>query len=359
MTKKVIQADKIEILKPLSMYYALRFVAAARATKVDRARITGFTLEQVQINKDCICATDGRRLHIVHIKHDYTPGLYTITALTPQKIVLERYEEVVKYPEWRDFIPDHKDNFTLDGVDFTSFCMATLGRVGLLVNYKYLKPFEDSLRTWTIYYPPDPDTNFLGIGFVSEEKDIKYQAVLMPINWQIPKTITDRSRIMGYKEEIRLQAAANKAELKEAGIDFIEHPDFAEYVIIKGIVTKADTALAELEAVQNGCAFREEWPEIEICTNEEWLGVRSVYPLTPEQQAKSDGYDCDMKKFQGFAGRVLSIVSDKYTKYIDARGQRTTCDGWNGAQFIHHNSGIGTWDVMTEATEQKFNGLVP
>jgi hypothetical protein len=33
------------------------------------------------------------------------------------------------------------------------------------------------------------------------------------------------------------------------------------------------------------------------------------------------------------------------------------CHGWNGATFTHQNSGLGTFDVLTEASEKLFDSI--
>jgi hypothetical protein len=87
--------------------------------------------------------------------------------------------------------------------------------------------------------------------------------------------------------------------------------------------------------------------EFEYCTNEEWLRVFGPW-ATEDGELDGDG-------FKAFLGKMEALFPEAL--FIPAQHERKMCHGWNGAQWQHHNGGIGTFCKLTPEQEELFNSI--
>lgn len=172
-----------------------------------------------------------------------------------------------------------------------------------------------------------------------------------------------------YVKQVREESAVAKKVLTDAGIEFEEHPQFVAYVIIDGDCYLAKDCAEAIREAQ-GTTFKdspieliklevdEKKPELEICNNEEWLRVYGGYTYKDKNDEGEEGdEEFNASAFDEYVENVKSMFDEEYTDFVAAKGQRIMCHGWNGAHFTYRNGGIGTFDVLTESAEAKFNTI--
>lgn len=173
-----------------------------------------------------------------------------------------------------------------------------------------------------------------------------------------------------YKKQIRDEAETAKQALRDAGVEFESHPEFAAYVIIEGTSYKAEDAANSIgdamAAMAKGDTITDSLigevsecrPEFEICTNEEWLMVYGGYIFKEKNDEGDEGEnEFDTKKFDEDVENVKAKFDENYVDFENAKGQRIMCHGWNGAHFTHRNGGVATFDVLTESKEKEFDSI--
>ena len=97
---------KIELTKTDRRLSALRFVVSAIAKESSR-----YAIQYVNIEPGLAVATDGRRLHIAHLQHNWEPGLYEVLKSTKTTVILLKSDEEAKFPAWRDIVPIYFNYF--------------------------------------------------------------------------------------------------------------------------------------------------------------------------------------------------------------------------------------------------------
>lgn len=163
---------KIEIPKiNRRMLESVRFVLRAAAKENTR-----HALQHVLVEKGRFVATDGHRLHIADIEHNFKPGIYEILQNSAKGVVLLIADGPEKFPKYQDIIPKHKDYFEMTG-SWEKWTLTTniafgLANKGIQINPQFLAEgiSEDTLKV----YFGTPDRPII---LVAEEGT---KAVLMP-----------------------------------------------------------------------------------------------------------------------------------------------------------------------------------
>ena len=140
-------SELIELTNKRKEFEVFRWVLRARAKNPTR-----HSLRCLQIQTDCICAMDGRRLHFV--RGDFSKHkeyLYRVVKSTLKQIILVIDDEVGRFPKWEDMVPKHKKYFALStyGSEF-AFCWFEYSRLGIMLNPTYLK--DACLKGSKCYY---------------------------------------------------------------------------------------------------------------------------------------------------------------------------------------------------------------
>ena len=183
---------KIEISKTESSHLlpAVRFVVSAAAKEETR-----YAINCVQINKNSLVATNGRRLHIAHMEHNWEPGLYEVVKKTKGKIVLIKSETEATFPQWQDIVPAHCNYFRSAYYGYGSDLwvdrnVGILARLGIGINSSNLVPLVEYGPRWNIYYGAFDQPLYA----VSQGQDdtIKCCAVIMPVDMGFDKFQTHR-----------------------------------------------------------------------------------------------------------------------------------------------------------------------
>ncbi len=162
----------IEIVERGKMLDCLQFVCRAVALESSR-----YALKMILVDENCFVATDGRRMHIANIKHEYEQGLYRIVQ-NDKIVVLLKEQDPGRFPEWRNIIPKHKDYFTIDDNKLTdnldTVAAFALAQKGIACRYNNLHEALGEYGVWDIYFgkPCEP------VMCTSDGK----QAILMPVN---------------------------------------------------------------------------------------------------------------------------------------------------------------------------------
>lgn len=173
-----------------------------------------------------------------------------------------------------------------------------------------------------------------------------------------------------YIEAIRKESKEFCDKLTAEGVEFKKDEYWDQYIHLGDghgyIVCKAESAVNALgeskELIAAGDAdnithalqmsLSEEKPEIEYCTNNEWLRVYGGYE--PEEDTGND--DIDEKRWSETRKEFEDIFGD-LADIVGAQDQRIMCHGWNGAGFTHRNGGHATFNVLTEKGEKRFNEI--
>ena len=161
----------IEVTERGAMLDCLRFVC--RAVAIESSR---YALGMVLVGKDCFVATDGKRMHIANIEHDYPPGQYRIVE--NDRIVVLLKTDPGRFPDWQEIIPEHKDFFVVDDnriVDgLATIAAFGLAQKGIACREGNLNDALGKYGEWEIFFgnPSEPVMCVFG------EK----QAILMPVN---------------------------------------------------------------------------------------------------------------------------------------------------------------------------------
>jgi len=170
--------ETIELGKNTYDYFEeFRFVLQARATEETKK-----ALQKLNIENDCCVATDGQRLHVAYMNHNYATGIYEVIKATKTQILLLPVTEVTNFPKWRATIPHYSQYFELASSDlFIPEALGVLGRCGVSLNYKFLLPFCESERNWQVFYN-EPDRP---VRFISYKKHYNHssrlEAIIMPL----------------------------------------------------------------------------------------------------------------------------------------------------------------------------------
>lgn len=145
---------------------ALRFIVKARAKESTR-----YAISAILVEKDCIVATDGRRLHWVNINHPFEEGLYDVVKCTRSYIFLKPHDGKLKFPRWRDIVPKHKIYFTASAIESA---YVGLGGKNIAIKIGFLQNVLEEYEVSEIYIG-EPDRPI----YVKRDD---YNAVIMPIN---------------------------------------------------------------------------------------------------------------------------------------------------------------------------------
>ena len=163
-----------------------------------------------------------------------------------------------------------------------------------------------------------------------------------------------------YKEKIRTESQTNYDKLKNLNLN-MQSTIWADYVVLDdGTITRLSYLVSLIADAESGVAdgdyddivdalnalAKEIKPEIELCSNHEWLRVYGGFE--PDEDTGNDEID------EIAWGEHESKFRDEFEEFADFDGPgkgRIMCHGWNGADWTHHNRGVGTFDVLTEDGE--------
>ena len=88
---------------------------------------------------------------------------------------------------------------------------------------------------------------------------------------------------------------------------------------------------------------------LEVATNAEWL---NLYWLGDLLEGVED-FDED-EAAATFASALVEALEDAGFDVVHAKGQRTTCHGWNGFNLFRHKMGpVGTFDDLGDSERDK------
>ena len=88
---------------------------------------------------------------------------------------------------------------------------------------------------------------------------------------------------------------------------------------------------------------------LEVATNAEWL---NLYWLGDLLDGVED-FDED-EAAATFAAALVESLEDAGFDVVHAKGQRTTCHGWNGFNLFRHKMGpVGTFDDLGDSQRDK------
>ncbi len=164
---------KIEIPKcQAELLRALRFVIAARSKEQTR-----YGISHIKVEKNKFIATDGKRLHIAEVEHNYEVGMYEVMKCTQSTVVMLKNEDAGNFPNYQDVVPKHEKFFSITGSyeksTFLTSILVGLGKVDVFVNSNFLQPLLE-IDTWQVFYG-EPDRPVLF-------KANKLSAILIPFH---------------------------------------------------------------------------------------------------------------------------------------------------------------------------------
>ena len=169
---------KIEVPKMQSaLLEALRFVISAKSKEVTR-----YAINHILVEKNKFVGTDGKRLHIADIEHNFDTGLYEVVKCNKSIVLMLKNDDAGNFPKYEDIIPKHEQCFQVkygENPKQITTILAGLGKKDVFVNYEYLKPIVEVGETWEIQFG-EPDRP---IYFKSEV----LSAVLLPFNGEPAK----------------------------------------------------------------------------------------------------------------------------------------------------------------------------
>lgn len=177
---------------------------------------------------------------------------------------------------------------------------------------------------------------------------------------------------MSYKEEVRIEAAQTKAQLKGVGVEFDETP-FVEYIGFgkshRYAICKAKDVLEAYHDLKD-CWQKDEYcdslgeamtneveenhPEFEVCSNLEWLQVNGGFDTGSNSGCQED--ETDIAAFEEHE-QAFRDEFEEFADFVAPKGNRSLLHQWNGAHFTHHNRGIATFDVLSEGAEKTFDAI--
>jgi len=172
-----------------------------------------------------------------------------------------------------------------------------------------------------------------------------------------------------YKEDMRLQCNKQIKELKNLDIIYEPSEHWANYGHLGEGHALQYTSLDEIfnalpdakEAVAAGdydnlqdalvSYVSEAGPEIEVCSNNEWLRVYGNYE--PNEDTGND--EIDEESFRIDCANMEEAFPE--ADFVAPRGNRCLCHQWNGAGFTHRTHGHGTFCVLTEKGEKLWDSI--
>lgn len=168
---------KIEVGKSqVKLFDRVRFVCQAVSKETTRYAIT-----HVKIEAGHFVATNGERLHIAEIEHEYEPGLYEVIKCNQSIVVLFKDDDAGNFPKWRDIVPEHESYFDASPVNYDLTTGQTvafgLAQKGIMLNPNWLIPLGSD--DWRVYFG-EPDRPVL-CKSISHDKLTGKSAVLMPV----------------------------------------------------------------------------------------------------------------------------------------------------------------------------------
>jgi hypothetical protein len=92
---------------------------------------------------------------------------------------------------------------------------------------------------------------------------------------------------------------------------------------------------------------------VERCTNDEWLVVFGPYSADPTEEG-SVICEEEREKMDAIERRLEAAGAT----VVNARGQRATCHGWNGARFTAADRGFGIVGAISDEQRASFLSLV-
>jgi DNA polymerase III sliding clamp (beta) subunit (PCNA family) len=163
---------KIEIPKVnRRMLDCVRFVA--RAVSKDNSR---YAIQNILVEKGRFVATDGKRLHIADIQHDFEPGMYEVVVCNQSRVVLLKIEDG-HFPKYQDIIPERKSYFEANDAygEITIAMKIIYGLAAKLMMHNPKFIHEAAVgNDWKVYYG-EPDRPILLVSKTGK------RAVIMPI----------------------------------------------------------------------------------------------------------------------------------------------------------------------------------
>ncbi|KKL97233.1 hypothetical protein LCGC14_1836540 [marine sediment metagenome] len=179
-----------EINKHNRLLTPLRFVVAARAKETTR-----YAINQLFVEDDTAVATDGKRLHwFKHawIKPVLESGFYNVVKCTKTILLLDKVENVGKFPKWQDIVPEHDKYFTTN-TDRWNMLSTDLGGLGIGIHYGFLEPlgmFDCETLKVSFGEPDRP------IKFSISKPEFGCNAVIMPVNYEKPVVKTEQQEVI-------------------------------------------------------------------------------------------------------------------------------------------------------------------
>jgi len=172
-----------------------------------------------------------------------------------------------------------------------------------------------------------------------------------------------------YKETIRQQCKKQIDELNKLNIIFEPSENWANYGHLSEGHALQYTSLDEIfnalpdakEALASGdydslqealdSYVSESAPEIEVCSDKEWLRVYGNYE--PDEDTGNNEIDEESFRID------CSNMEDAFPEadFVAPRGNRSMCHQWNGAGFTHRTHGHGTFDTLTETGEKLWDSI--
>ena len=168
---------RIELTKTDRRLQAVRFVAAAVSKEKSR-----YAIEYVFVQGHKLLATDGKRLHIATIDHDWDSGFYEICKNTKTHIILHQVEVDRTFPKWQDIISTYSSYVRATNTyeRFIESTLGTLARQGVCIDKDFLCPLSAAAHVWRIYYGDSRSP----INAVTQSTYAHLRAVIMPINME-------------------------------------------------------------------------------------------------------------------------------------------------------------------------------
>lgn len=172
-----------------------------------------------------------------------------------------------------------------------------------------------------------------------------------------------------YKKTIRLQCKKQIEELNKLNIVYEPSKNWANYGHLGDGHSLQYTSLDAIfdalpdakEAVANGeydtlqealdSYVSESAPEIEVCSNNEWLRVYGGY----EPAEDTGNNEIDEESFHIDCAKMEEAFPE--AEFVGPRGNRCLCHPWNGAGFTHRTHGHGTFTTLTEQGEKLWDSI--
>ena len=167
---------RVEILRKIhkSKHFVYRFICAAMATENTR-----YAINKLCVQKDCIVATDGRRLHVAHFDHNLEEGFYEVVKNNKSTLLMFQVEPDGNFPKWQEVVPKSNSYFNAyTNRYFIEYVLGGLAKKDVGINRNFLSPFlYEEYIEWKVSFSAKDRP----VKFESKIDKIKIMAVLMPL----------------------------------------------------------------------------------------------------------------------------------------------------------------------------------